>query len=384
MGFLMRSRLLSLAALLLIAGCGGLRMERYLHSRPDDWPTFARTAGHTASASGTLSPPLNLAWTQDIAAGMGNGSPVVVDSIVFVGNLRGELCALSVATGKQIGSMTLGEAIQGSPVIDGSVAFVPLSNSQQSITAIDLFQGKPLWKKSYGDVEVTPCIFNQKIFFGNTAGTFFSIERATGEVRWKFELPDNTTFKGIRSSPAADSGTIVFGADDGKVYAFEAETGARMWTFDTGAPVLASPLIASGTVFVGNRLGTFFALNLSSGRPAWQSRTGAPIYANGVPAGDIVIVGNLAGEAMGFRKSDGMLVWRTDLGGPITAGGAVAGSTVYIGTLKKQIYGLNPEDGAITWKAETGGRIRTSPAAAFGRLFVVTDEHDLLAFREAK
>ena len=379
----MRPRLFFPAALLVIAGCGGLRMERYLFPRPDDWPTFARTAGHTASASGALSPPLTLAWTQDIAAGMGNGSPVVMDSIVFVGNLRGDLCALSVSTGKQIGSISLGEAIQGSPVIDGSVAFVPLSGSQQSITAFDLFQGKPRWKKNYGDVEVTPCLVAQRIFFGNTAGTFFCIERATGDARWKFALPDNATFKGIRSSPAADSGAIVFGGDDGRVYALDAETGAQRWTFDTGGPVLASPLIVSGSVFVGNRLGTFYALNLSSGLPAWQSRTGAPIYANAVPAGDIIIVGNLAGEAFGFRKSDGMQVWRTDLGGPINAGGAVAGGTVYIGTMKKLICGLNTGDGAITWKAETGGRIRTSPAAAFGRLFVATDEHDLLAFRGA-
>ena len=380
----MRSRLLLLTGLLLLAGCGGLRMERYLHSGSDDWPTFARTVTHTASASGALTPPLRLAWTQDIAAGMGNGSPVVVDSIVFVGTLRGELCALSVSTGKQSGSSSLGEAIQGSPVIDGGVAFVPLSNSVQSITAFDLFTGRPRWKKNYGDVEVTPCLFRQRIFFGNTAGTFFSIERATGDVRWKFELPDNTTYKGIRSSPAADSGTIVFGADDGRVYALDAESGARRWTFDTGGPVIASPLIVSGTVFVGNRLGTFFALDLSSGRPEWQSHTAAPIYANGVPAGDIVIVGNLAGEALGFRVSDGMRVWRTELEGPINAGGAVAGGTVYIGTMKKQIYGLDPGNGAITWKAETGGRIRTSPAAAFGRLFVATDEHDLLAFREEK
>jgi outer membrane protein assembly factor BamB len=384
MGFLMRSRLISLTGLILIAGCGGLRMERYLHSRSDDWPTFARTVGHTASATGALSPPLKLAWTQDIAAGMGNGSPVVVDSVVFVGTLRGDLCALSVATGKQIGSIALGDAIQGSPVIDGSVAFVALSNSQQSVTAFDLFDGKPRWKKSYGDVEVTPCLFDQKIFFGNTAGTFFSIERATGDVRWKFELPDNRTFKGIRSSPAADSGAIVFGADNGTVYSIDAETGAQRWTFETGAPVVASPLIVSGTVFVGNRLGTFFALNFFSGRKEWQSPTGAPIYANAVPAGDIVIVGNLAGIAVGFRKTDGTQVWHTDLGGPINAGGVVAGSTIYIGTMKKQVYGLNPEDGAITWKAETGGRIRTSPAAAFGTLFVATDEHDLLAFREAK
>ena len=51
--------------------------------------------------------------------------------------------------------------------------------------------------------------------------------------------------------------------------------------------------------------------------------------------------------------------------------------------MKKQVYGLNPADGTIVWKADTGGRVRTSPAAAYGRLFISTDEHDLLAFREA-
>ena len=380
----MRSRPAILGILLFASGCGGLRMEHYLYPRRDDWPMFARTAAHTASASESLSPPLTLAWSRDISAGTGNGSPIVMDSIVFVGNLRGDLCALSVATGKQIGSIGLGDAIQGSPVIDGSVAFVALSNSQLSLTAFDLFEGRPRWKKSYGDLEVTPCISDQHLFFGNVTGTFFSVDRGTGDVRWKFELPDNRTLKGIRSSAAADSGRIVFGADDGKVYAFDGETGARRWTFDTGAPVVASPLIVAGRVFVGNRGGVLFALDMATGLPVWKTPTGAAIYANAVPAGPCIVVGNLAGDALGIRLSDGALLWRTSLGGPINAGGAVAGRTVYIGTMKKEIFGLNPENGEILWKAETGGRIRTSPAAAFGRLFVTTDEHDLLAYREAR
>ena len=381
MGFLMRSRLIILAGLAFAAGCGGLRMERTLYPRADDWPTFARTNGHTASASAALNLPLTLAWSCDIAAGTGNGSPIVMDSIVFIGTLRGDLCAVSIATGKEIGAIGLGDAIEGSPVIDRSVAFVATSNSQKSLTAFDLVNGRARWKKSYGDIEVTPCLAGERIYFGNTAGTFFCVERATGDQRWKFELPDNRTYKGIRSSPAADSGIVVFGADDGRVYAFNGETGSALWTFDTGSPVLASPLIVAGTVFVGNRGGTLFALSLPTGRAAWQARTGAPIYANAVPAGHVIIVGNLAGEALGFREGDGALLWHTGLGGPVNAGGAVAGGIVYIGTMKKQIYGLNAEDGSILWQAETGGRIRTSPAAAFGRLFVATDEHDLLAYR---
>ena len=380
----MRPRLLLTVFLLFASGCSGLKMEHYLYPRKDDWPMFARTAAHTASATEPLSPPLTLAWSQDISAGTGNGSPVVMDSIVFVANLRGDLYALSAATGKQIGSIGLGDAIQGSPVIEGSVAFVALSNSQQSLTAFDLFEGRPRWKKSYGDLEVTPCMSDQHLFFGNVTGTFFSVDRGTGEMRWKFELPDNRTLKGIRSSAAADSGRIVFGADDGRVYAFDGETGARKWTFNTGAPVVASPLIVAGRVYVGNRRGVLFALDMATGRELWNVPTGAGIYANAVPAEEILIVGNLAGDALGIRESDGKLLWRTALGGPINAGGALAGRTVYIGTMKKEIYGLNPASGEILWKAETGGRIRTSPAAAFGRLFVTTDEHDLLAYREAR
>jgi len=373
-----------IAALLFASGCTGLRMERNLRPRPDDWPTFARTTGHTATSTGALSPPLARAWTEDIAAGTGNGSPVVVDSVVFVGTLRGDLYAFSAATGKQIGSAGLGDAIQGSPVIEGTVAYVATSNSKISMTAFDLFNGRALWKKSYGDVEVTPCLSRGRLFFGNTEGTFYCIEKATGDARWKFELPDNRTLKGIRSSPAADSATIVFGADDGTVYALDGETGKVSWTFATGAPVLASPLISSGRVFVGNRHGEFFALEISTGHPAWKSHTPAPIYANAVPAGHVIIVGDLLGGAFGFDRNDGTLLWYTDLEGPINSGGAVAGRTVYIGTMKKQVYGLDPENGEILWKAEAGGRIRTSPAAAFGRLFVTTDEHDLIAFREVK
>jgi outer membrane protein assembly factor BamB len=384
MGFLMRQRLIVIAGLLFAAGCTGLRMERTLRARPDDWPTFARTTGHSATSPGALSPPLARAWSEDIAAGTGNGSPVVVDSVVFVGNLRGDLYAFSASTGKQIGSIGLGDAIQGSPVIDGSVAYVALSNSRVSITAFDLFNGRALWRKSYGDVEVTPCLFRDRLYFGNTAGTFFCIEKATGDVRWKFEIPDNRTFKGIRSSPAADSATIVFGADDGTVYGLDADSGTASWTFGTGAPVLASPLIVPGRVFVGNRHGEFFALDIVTGRPVWKARTAGSIYANAVPAGSVIIVGNLSGEALGFSRSDGTLLWHTDLGGPINAGGAVAGRTVYIGTMKKQVFGLDPDNGAILWKTDAGGRIRTSPAAAFGRLFVTTDEHDLIAFREVK
>ena len=207
----MRHRFLLLAVLALVTGCGGLRMERYLYPRPDDWPTFARTTGpYRVRIAGALA-AADAGLVSDIAAGTGNGSPVVVDSIVFVGTLRGELCALSVATGKEIGSIGLGDAIQGSPVIDRNVAFVATLQfpaiddgvrSRQREAALEeklrRRRGHPVHRR--GD----------RIYFGNTAGVFTASRGRRETSGGSSRFPDNRTYKGIRSSPAADSGTDRF------------------------------------------------------------------------------------------------------------------------------------------------------------------------------
>lgn len=364
------------------AGCGNLRIERPIREQPGDWPAFARGVDHGATAAQSVTPPLTLAWNQDVTAGVGNGSPVIVDGIVFVGTLRGELYAMGAGDGKIMGWTGLGDAIQGSPAVDGSVAFVALSNSKESITAFDLNEGRARWKKNYGDVETSPLLYEEHLFIGNTAGTLYSLERATGDQRWKYELPSNTRLKGIRSSPAAEGGTVVFGADDGWLTALNAETGALRWRVDTGAPLTAAPLVRDGIVIIGNRQGTLVAVGRESGAILWRCATGAPVVANAVPAGDLVVVGTLAGKAFGIRAKDGSIAWATDLGGPVSAGGAVAGTTVYLGTLRKEIFALHAPDGTVVWKDSLDGRIRTSPAVALGRLFIATDEHTVTAFKE--
>jgi outer membrane protein assembly factor BamB len=382
MGLLMRKLTLILLCALACAGCGNLRIERSLHEQPGDWPAFARGIDHAATAGNPVTPPLTRAWNQDVSAGVGNGSPVIVDSVVFVGTLRGDLYAMGAGDGKIIGWTGLGDAIQGSPTVDGNVAFVALSSSKESLTAFDLNDGKARWKRNYGDVETSPLLYQEHLFVGNTAGTFYCLERATGDQRWKYELPANTRMKGIRSSPAAEAGTVVFGADDGWLTALNAETGALRWRVDTGSPLTAAPLVRDGIIYIGNRQGSVVAVERETGAVLWRCATGAPVVANAVPAGDLVVVGTLAGKAFGIRTKDGSTAWVTDLGGPVSAGGAVAGTTVYVGTLKKQIFALNAPDGTVVWRDSLDGRIRTSPALAGGKLFIATDEHTLTAFKE--
>jgi len=363
------------------SGCGGLRLSRPLRSTSDDWPTFARLGTRIGSTPDLIQPPLKLVFEYDVTAGVGNGSPLIVDSMLIVGNLRGELYVINAFTNKRVGWVNLGDAIQGSPVVDGSVVFVALSNSRESLVAFDLLDGRAKWKREYGDLEVSPLLHNNMLYVGNTAGVFSCVDRNDGELMWRFEIPDNTKLKGIRSSAAAEGALVFFGADDGNVYALDAATGSSRWKFPTYAGVVATPVIHDSAVFVGNTRGFFHAIDMRSGILRWKTDTGSPIYSSASVANNVALIGNAAGNLAALRIDDGSLVWQTNLEGVINSAGVVSGDTYYVGTLKKEVFGVRLTDGSISWKHEVSGRVKTSPAVAAGILFVATDERNVLGFR---
>lgn len=367
---------------ILVVGCGGLKLGRAISSGEWDWPTFARTIERTNATPEQLRPPLALKWEYDISAGMGNGSPLIIDSVVFVGNLRGELHAINRLTGKRLGWADFGEAIHGAPIFMTNIALIASSNTRASLVAYDLSDGTTRWRKEYGDIETSPLLHAQRVYFGNTAGTFFCVSRDKGETIWTFELPNNTRRKGIRSSPAADGSSVVFGADDGAVYALDMESGTLRWRFDAGAPVLAPVAMSDGRVFVGTLAGQFHALDASTGHRAWSATPGSPIYAAASIGNNAVIVGTASGDLTAWDPTDGRVKWTRNLDAVISAAGAIAGDILYIGTLKKRLHAINIHDGGILWEEVVPGRIKTSPAIARGTLVVATDERLVLAFEQ--
>lgn len=369
------------SALLTMTSCSGLRVPQPLKVDVNDWPMFGKLQSRTGFTAEAILPPLTAVWSYDVTGGFGPGSPLVVDSILFVGNLRGELHAVNTRTGKRIGWVNLGDAINGSPAISGNLAIVSLSNSDPSLIAFDLIDGKPLWKKSLGDIEASPLVSGDRVFVGNTDGVFYCVERGTGDEVWKFKLLENTKRKGIRSSAAVGGTAVVFGAEDGAVYARRADDGHELWSCATGDVIIAPPCVSEETVFVGNLDGTFSAIDLGTGVVKWRFNTGAPIYANAAAAHGSVFIGSTAGIMYALDAATGKQQWSTDLQGVINSGAVVSGNMLYVGTLKKTLFGLSCQDGTILVTQELQGRIKTSPAIADSLLFVCTDDKLVQAFK---
>jgi eukaryotic-like serine/threonine-protein kinase len=387
MGFLMTQPVphgLVIACLAIFAGCGGtLRLDRPLSASAEDWPQFGRTAGHTSTALREIPPPLQQLWEYDLAAGAANGAPVIVDSILLVGNLRGELHAIHIATGKRLGWTSLGDAINGTPAVDGRTIYVPLSNTARSLVAFDLGAGKIRWEKSFGEIEASIDFNNQRLYFGNLEGTFFCIDAATGEARWKYPLPNNTSLKGIRSTAAVSAQMVFFGADDGTVYALETQDGRLRWQRPTDAAVVA-PIISDSLIVVAANLhGTVTAMTPDSGRVLWQFPARHAVRGHPLLSPDLVVVVTTSGMVYGLDRTSGSPRWTTRVGAAVSAGPTASGRYLYLGTQKRECLALRSADGTVLWKTTVGGRIKTSPVVAYNSVVFITDEKVVLTFRGA-
>ena len=52
------------------------------------------------------------------------------------------------------------------------------------------------------------------------------------------------------------------GSPDNKVYALNARTGAKLWSYTTGGEVWSSPAVANGVVYIGSYDGKVYAFGL--------------------------------------------------------------------------------------------------------------------------
>jgi outer membrane protein assembly factor BamB len=64
------------------------------------------------------------------------------------------------------------------------------------------------------------------------------------------------------SSPAVANGVVYVGSEDGNMYALNAATGAKEWSYTTGNSVISSPAVANGVVYVGSNDQRVYAFGL--------------------------------------------------------------------------------------------------------------------------
>src|ERR1041385_8186908 len=114
---------------------------------------------------------------------------------------------------------------------------------------------------------------------------------------------------GVQADPVVVGRTLYETSIDGGVYAFDAITGALLWTASAGVGKLSSPAVAGGILYTGSIGGSLFALDAANGTLLWSFVTGGAIFSPPTVANGLVYFGSDDGNEYAIDAATGGLAW---------------------------------------------------------------------------
>lgn len=247
------------------------------------------------------------------------------------------------------------------------------------------------------------------VYFGAYNGTFYAVDALSGKSKWTFQtggehrftarhlhgvqpaaetMPD--PFDVFLSSPVVWNGAVYFGGGDGNIYSLDAASGSVKWKFQTGDVVHASPAISDGTLFIGSWDSYFYALDVVNGGEKWRFKTGddpdthnqVGIQSSAAVANEVVYFGCRDSHVYALDAKTGEKKWALPTDGAWVVGSpAVEGGKVYVTTSDSSLlFELNASTGAVEHKATFNHWfLFSSPALADGVLYFGSTEGKLMA-----
>lgn len=270
----------------------------------------------------------------------------------------------------------------------------------------------------------SPCLDEEKIYFGTDNGCLWTLNQNDGSVAWKFEETGYPTKEGkiILSSPALYGNTVFFGAYDGNLYAINKETGRLRWKNMDADYIGSSPIVAPdlGLLFVGLEFGLFkkrggiTALDLKTGEKVWDHRMTEFVHCSPAYCQEkkVVAIGGNDFYVYLFDAKTGELKWKYRTGGDVKASlvfdakrnlllfgsfdknvyaldidtGEVRGKfktkeviystplaygdNVYFGSMDKHLYSVNLDSGNLNWHIDCNSRLFAQPQIIEGKIYI--------------
>jgi len=181
-----------------------------------------------------------------------------------------------------------------------------------------------------------------------------------GALSWKYQTEGK-----IFSSPVLYSNLLLFGSEDGHLYALHATTGTLAWKFKTDGPVHGSPAVYDNKAFFTSYDGNFYAVDATSGRLQWKFSTRGEKRAGAKGLWGMKPVTEYMDDPFDFFLSS-----------PATDSSS---GLVYFGSGDGNLYALNMTDGKLQWHFPTAGIIHTSPVLSNNTLYFGSWDRDLYA-----
>lgn len=243
--------------LLACAACFLARASDPSAGSGDAWPQIAHDAQRTGRSPDSPRPPFQVEWNHKIENERigDHNQPIVGEDKVFIGTLEGVMHCW------------------------------PLDGGEHKKR-----EGKDIWTFSAsGPIVQAAGYADKRVFFGAIDGCCYALDAGTGELIWKADVG----FPGFSQAALLAEGKLFMGDRAGVFYAFDQKSGDILWRYECGAPFIASAAYADGRVYCAAEDMKLRALDAGTGALVWESETmpgnGFLNYYPVVDAGKVIV-----------------------------------------------------------------------------------------------
>lgn len=287
------------------------------------------------------------------------------------------------------------------PAIVNDAWAQPGGNASKSPGHVELGQGLArVWTASVtganprARLAASPVMSDGRLYVVDTTARVTAFDANTGAQIWTNALEVEDDGKSSRyGGGVSATATNVFATNGvGDVASLAADTGALVWKKRPAGPLRGAPTLSNGNLYVMTQDNQIYALRQSDGEPQWNEAgpvAASGIFGVGAPAAaqGTVIAGYSSGELAAYRYENGRSLWsdtlsRTAMSTSVSTLTDIDADPVID---RGRVFALGKGGRMASYELVSGQRIWeiniagiSTPVAAGEWVFVMTDEAKLL------
>lgn len=316
-------------------------------------------------------------------------STVAVNAGVFtVAGSAGTVVAVQAESGQEIWRANLGARLSAGVGSDGRFASVVLRSGE----LVTLEAGRELWRKPLGlRVTTAPLVAGERVFVLATDRSVHAFDAQTGAKLWSVRRPSDPLTL-LQAGVIAAFGNSLLVGQGPRLASLDPNGGNLNWEVAVAAPRgtneverladLVGPASRRGDLFCARAFQSAVGcVNAARGTLAWSKPVGG-IQAVAADA-DYVFAADASDRISAWKLAGGAPAWSNEsllhreLSAPVSVG-----RTVVFGDAEGWVHFLSRDNGEALLRLPTdGGAIVTAPVVSGNTLLVVTRKGGIFAFR---
>ena len=254
------------------------------------------------------------------------------------------------------------------------------------VRSIDLNNGRRLWRHQSGFIPIVGPGGNAQMLIltsrDGEVAAFREVDNEKLELRWKIRIGSE-----IRATPVTDGAQIFVRSVDGRLRSISAADGSLQWQINSRVPALSltgnsNPVISGDMVISGFDDGKLIAYNRNSGKILWETTISAPtgrteverlvdLDARFALRDGVIYVVSFQGHLAAVQVVSGDILWSRKFSSFQAI--AIDDNALYLSSDDSDLWSIDRRTGSAFWKQDVLHARKITAPSIIGDKLVVAD-----------